>query len=178
MSYSRWPVYIWGDGYRTHFWARAGEDAEKAGARPIESWCLDEDWSGGLSLDDRLLDQFVACRFAEIIEEGRLPATLRRIKSRKGPFRGNFGAYRILEDMGVDPMAEFHARMKGVNLGKKHAWTVRCPVCKVKKGERCVTANGNPRRKPHEARVDRREAAIEAGIARMRARVLPTNGDE
>jgi len=77
----RWPVYAWSSGADMHLWARGGEDAERAGVYPIESWCLEEGWAGGLSMPQALYDELVVIRFAQIVNDGLLTRTVRRLRT-------------------------------------------------------------------------------------------------
>lgn len=172
MSYCRWPVYIWSDGTSIHLWARAGEDAEKAGVHPIESWCLDEGWAGGLSMPERLFDQLALARVAQMVEEGTtLRSAIRGLRSSRSPVTGNFGSYAVLRALGLDPQGEFRRMMRGTSRGKRLALDVACPTCRAAKGEVCTTVNATDAKRPHVARVTKRERKIEREIARMRERL-------
>lgn len=172
MSYCRWPAYIWSDGVSIHFWARGGEEAEKAGVHPIESWCLDEGWAGGLSMPEKLFDQLALARVAEMVKEGTsLRAAIRGLKSSRSPVNRNFGSYAVIDALGLDPMGEFRRMMRGASRVRRLALDVACPACKARKGEVCVTENYTDAKRAHAARVTKRERKIEAEIARMRVRL-------
>lgn len=110
MSYSRWPLYAWSDGYTMHLWVRP-DPAEKRmcvmQAEPEEY-----DIEGGVNISEVFFDQLALLVVAEMVEEPkRLRRALRNLRKTKNPFRGNFGSYPLLEAMGEDPVAALKSRL-------------------------------------------------------------------
>ncbi|MCI0604478.1 hypothetical protein L0156_15905, partial [bacterium] len=85
MSYIRGKYYIWGDGERLHLWATDGFDHWNASV-----W--HEGWNkfgkrrkmSGVSIPDKVLDQYVVMRFAEIACQGLLELTMNRALRHEG----------------------------------------------------------------------------------------------
>lgn len=117
MSYSRWPVYIWSDGNRIHLWVNGDDpDVVKAGCGHLED---PEDYNrtAGIHMPEKMFDELVLCRYAQMARLGLVEKTLRRIKrssKKPSPFKGNFGSFDLLEFMGEDPRGDFRKRCQAV----------------------------------------------------------------
>ena len=89
MAYMRGEPYIWSDGEKLHIWSQSGNDG----------WSDMESLQGiaeasGVALNEQHADEFAVMRFAELVREGRLEATIERALQQWG---SNFGASSLRE---------------------------------------------------------------------------------
>jgi hypothetical protein len=91
MSYIRGDNYIWSDGERLHIWVADGYDGWDEAI-----WAIDESEkrhedrlkASGVGILERVMDEFIVMRLAQMIEEGLAEAAIDRAVARGG---GNFG---------------------------------------------------------------------------------------
>ena len=91
MSYMRGDIYIWAGDTSVHFWVRDGYDGwDEAGwhdpARPTGA--------SGVALPQRVADEYVVMRMAEMLDEGCVVAAIEQALEK---YRGN-GGCRALAD--------------------------------------------------------------------------------
>lgn len=86
MSYLRGKTYIWGDGQWMHIWDDEGQDGWRESVWGHE---IAGEEASGVAVRYETLDRFVAMRFAEIVEEGRLAEVIEQ------SVNGNFGSYAL-----------------------------------------------------------------------------------
>lgn len=95
MSYRRGKYYIWEGSDGVHLWAADGEDGWKDSgwAESARQWKLKRgEKPSGVRFPKSVLDEYVVMRFAELVDEGRLVATIRRATKGKG---GNVGEWSL-----------------------------------------------------------------------------------
>lgn len=116
MSYSRFPLYVWSDGYRMHLWVQKAAPADQC---EMQAEPDDYEIQGGLNIDHELFDQLCLARVAYMAEAD--PRYLRRIGrkllQRKSPFHANAAALTWLRSFGRDPRAEFKT-LVGASAGR------------------------------------------------------------
>ena len=79
VSYLRGDYYIWADvNDRIHLWAADGEDGWEDSGWAIDSEGKRRPNAGGISLPDRVLDEYVMMRIAQLIEAGEAADALDR----------------------------------------------------------------------------------------------------
>jgi hypothetical protein len=103
----RWPVYVWGDGHKTHLWPRLDQEKHAYTSPAVEDIDGYPGFGPGIAIADKLFDEIVVIRYAQIVREGRLAKTLKRIH-KKGS--GNFGTWEVFEAMGDDPAEDFRRK--------------------------------------------------------------------
>src|SRR5256885_1220549 len=82
VSYMRGKYYLWTGSDGVHLWAFDGEDGWKN-----SGWGLSvKDWKtkrgqkpGGVRIPEPVLDEYVVMRFAELLDERKVAATIRRV---------------------------------------------------------------------------------------------------
>lgn len=95
MSYMRGDFYLWSDGERLHLWAANGHDSwdDSIWAHGVRN---DRTGAGtrasGVALPLHVVDEFVAMRLAEIIDDKRLAAVIDRAVAVCG---GNGGCHSL-----------------------------------------------------------------------------------
>lgn len=107
MSMMRFPVYVWGDGRRWHLWPRQGQEKHAYTSPAVEYIDGYPDFTPGIAISEKLFDELVVIRFAQIVREGRLQKVLKRVR-KKGS--GNFGTWDVFEAMGDDPLGDFRRK--------------------------------------------------------------------
>ncbi len=90
MSYHRGKYYVWAGLDGIHLWAADGEDSWKDSgwAEGVKHWKVKRGQkASGVRLPETVMDEFVVMRFAELIDEKKLVATIRRaIKGKLGNY--------------------------------------------------------------------------------------------
>lgn len=85
MAYLRGDYYFWcDDGDYLHLWATDGEDEHLSGWENTEK-------PGGVKIPEKVMDEYVLMRVAELIYDGKIEETLERIFGPDGQ-GDNFGA--------------------------------------------------------------------------------------
>ena len=95
MSYMRGKYYIWEGSDGVHLWAADGEDLWKDSgwAESVKKQKLKRGAKpSGVRMPASVLDEFVVMRFAELIDEGKLVSTIRRVTKGKP---GNVGEWSL-----------------------------------------------------------------------------------
>jgi hypothetical protein len=95
MSYMRGKYYIWESSDGVHLWAANGEDhwKDSVWAESVKKLKFKRgEKSSGVRLPTSVLDEFVVMRFAELIDEGKLAPTIRRVTKGK---TGNVGEWSL-----------------------------------------------------------------------------------
>lgn len=107
MSLMRFPVYVWGDGRSWHLWPRQGQEKHTYTSPAVEDMDGYPDFGPGIAISEKLFDEIVVIRFAQIVSENGLQKVLKRVR-KKGS--GNFGTWDVFVAMGDDPLAAFRAK--------------------------------------------------------------------
>ena len=95
MAYLRGKYYVWSGGDGVHVWAAGGNDGWKDSIwahglkQCADQWRLEPGQKpSGVVFPEKVLDEFVVMRLAELIDEGKLEKTILRVVK---PKVGNFG---------------------------------------------------------------------------------------
>lgn len=131
----RSPVYAWVGGdcdddcpddcpvpeHETiHLWAREGEEGISDPIYERETTEESDPYSGficGIAMPLPVFDQLVVMRYAQLVEE---PDNFRRaVDAVRG--LGNFGAFRLRELLGEDPMAELRRHLDEASKDREEA---------------------------------------------------------
>lgn len=105
MSYMRGDHYLWSDGSRLHLWVRDGydgwdeagwmrRDADEHDAPPSDG----RSGPGGVGIEQAVMDEYVVMRFAELLRDGLVDATIDRAVSKHA---GNGGCRALREHANV-----------------------------------------------------------------------------
>ena len=88
VAYLRGDTYIWSSGDRLHVWVHDGDDGW------AESGWAESRLSGasGVAVPQPLIDEFVVMRFAELLRQGLMAATIERALV---AHRGNVGCAEL-----------------------------------------------------------------------------------
>mgnify|MGYP001607368850 CR=1 FL=1 len=86
MAYIRGPIYIWPSQAHTHFWSAAGADGwrESGWGTEYEAQAADANGPAGVRISQSEVDEFVVMRFAELLDERALRATVDRAITNSG----------------------------------------------------------------------------------------------
>jgi hypothetical protein len=110
MAYMRGDYYFWSDGTRLHVWVADGYDGwDQAG------WAVDEDdkrskdrlEASGVGIPEKVMDEFVVMRLAQMIDEGTIGDAIDRAISHNG---GNVGCMML--EKNAQKLKEVLAKVK------------------------------------------------------------------
>ena len=96
MSYMRGKYYVWTGSDGVHLWAFDGEDGWKDSgwAVSVKHWKPKRGQKpSGVRIPEPILDEYVVMRFAELVDERTVTATIRRASKK---WRGNGGALSLI----------------------------------------------------------------------------------
>ncbi|MEY2427652.1 MAG: hypothetical protein QOJ40_537 [Verrucomicrobiota bacterium] len=145
MSYMRGKYYLWTGSDGVHLWAFDGEDGWKdcGWAESVKSWKPKRGQKpSGVCIPEPVLDEYVAMRFAELVDGRKVTATIRRASKN---WRGNAGAISLLHHgkaivARIGSLKPDPERLRWTELMKKHTRQERLSSKPARGSERSSAA--------------------------------------
>jgi hypothetical protein len=129
MSYMRGKYYLWSGADGVHLWAFDGDDgwSDSGWGASVKQWKRKHQKPSGVRIPEPVLDEYVVMRFAELVDEGKVKATIRRASNN---WRGNGGAISLLSHGRT-----LIARVGSMKPSRKRSGLVKKPARKRHKRE-------------------------------------------